>query len=672
MRTSRLVVIAFGTLAGLVLGGTCLPGQAPAAAVQTGQPPVTFKVEVNYVEIDATVTDAQGRLVDDLTKEEFQVLEEGKPQTISAFTRVDLPIERQDPLLFRPAAIEPDVRSNREAFTGRVFLMVLDDLQTDFRRTMLVRAAARQFVRRYIGANDMVAVVTTGGSASAGQEFTSSHARLIAAVDKFMGQKRRDSDMERSFKARNTYATLGNLAEYLAAVRGRRKAIVWFGEGVDYNIDNAFVSRDADVVRMAMQDAIAAATRANVSFYGVDARGVGAGLDEAIEISGVPDDTNNSSAIQNEVRRAQDSLRAVSDETGGFAIVNQNDLNSAFGRIVQENSSYYLLGYYAANPARDGRFRSVQVRVTRPGLTVRARKGYLAPRKRPVSKPAPNRIEAQMPPEIREALASPIPTRDLGLTLFAAPFVGVAPKASVALVIEIDPAALTFVQKDGTFNTDLEVHFLAIDAGGKVQGGGRDVAPLRLREANYQSVTRSGVRLTRRLELPPGRYQIHVAARETNRGRLGTIRQDLDVPDFSKGPLVMSGITLTSESAGRIPTVNPDPGFTDVLRGSPTAIREFPRSDTLALFAEVYDNQTAAAHRVAITTTVTADDGRVVFTTGDERASQELQGKKGGYGYLAKIPLAELTPGRYVLRVGARTLLAKGGTAARELEFRVR
>jgi VWFA-related protein len=661
----------------LALAGTSLPGQAPEAGrqapAQAGQPPPTFKVEVNYVEIDATVTDAQGRVVDDLTKDDFQVLEEGKPQVVSAFTRVDLPIERQDPLLFRRAAIEPDVRSNREAFMGRIFLMVLDDLQTDFRRTTLVRAAARQFVRRFVGANDMVAVVTTGGSASAGQEFTSSHARLIAAVDKFMGQKRRDSpDMERSFKARNTYATLGNLAEYLAAVRGRRKAIVWFGEGVDYNIDNAFASRDADVVRMAMQDVIAAATRANVSIYGIDARGVGAGLDEAIEITGIPDDTNNSSAIQNEVRRAQDSLRTVSEDTGGFAVVNQNDLNSAFGRIVQENSSYYLLGYYAANPARDGRFRSVQVRVTRPGLTVRARKGYLAPRKRPPSKSPANRIEAQMPPEVREALASPIPSRDLGLTVFAAPFAGIAPKASIAMVIEVDPGGLTFVRKDGTFDADLEVHLLAIDAAGKVQGGGRDVAPLRLREANHEMVTKNGLRLTRRLQLAPGRYQIHVVARETNGGRLGTIRQDLDVPDFSKGPLLMSGITLTSESAARIPTVNPDPGFQDVLPASPTAVRDFPRSDTLGLFVEVYDNQTAAAHRVAITTTVAADDGRVVFTAEDERASQELQGKKGGYGYLSKIPLAELAPGRYVLRVEARTLLAKGGTAARELEFRVR
>ncbi len=667
MRAHAFIVAAF-----LALAGAAIPGQSPKP--QAPPQPPTFKVEVNYVEIDATVTDAQGRFVDDLTKEDFQVVEEGKPQTVSAFTRVDVPIERPDPPLFRQAAIEPDVRSNRDAFTGRVFLLVMDDLQTAPSRTMLVRAAARQFIRRAVGANDMVAVVTTGGSTTGGQEFTSSRPRLLAAVDKFIGQKtRRDvPDMERSFRARNTYATLGNLAEYMTAIRGRRKAIVWFGEGVDYNIENSFVSRDADVIRSAMQDAISAATRANVSFYGVDARGVGAGLDEAIDISGIPDETNDSTAIRDEVRRAQDSLRIVSEETGGFAVVNQNDLNAAFARIVQENSSYYLLGYYASNPARDGRFRSVQVRVSRPGLSVRARKGYLAPRKPPASKPASKGIEAEMPPDVREALASPLPTRDIGLTLFAAPFVGIAPKASIALVIEIDPGALTFVQKDGLFNADLEIHLLAIDAGGKVRGGGRDVAPLRLRESNYATVMKNGLRITRRLELPPGRYQIHVAAREAGSGRLGTIRQDLDVPDFSKAPLLMSGLTLTSESATRMPTAAADPGFKDVLPGSPTAFREFPQSDTLALFAEIYDNQTRVTHRVSIKVTVAGDDGRVLFTTEDERSSQDLQGKTGGYGYVTKIPLAKLAPGRYVLRVEAKTLLTNGGTAARELEFRVR
>ena len=239
-----------------------------------------------------------------------------------------------------------------------------------------------------------------------------------------------------------------------------------------------------------------------------------------------------------------------------------------------------------------------------------------------------------MPPDVREALDSPIPARDIGLTVFAAPFVGVAPKASIALVIEFDPGALTFVQKDGTFNTDLEIHLLAIDAAGKVQGGGRDVAPLRLREANYATVMKNGLRITRRLELPPGRYQIHVGRARDER------RQARDHPAGPRRARLLEGAAPDERhrahvgirgphADGRIPT----PGSRTCCPASPTAIREFPRSDTLALFAEVYDNQTRAPHRVAITTTVAGDDGRVLFTTDDERSSEELQGKKGGYGY---------------------------------------
>jgi VWFA-related protein len=554
-----------------------------------------------------------------------------------------------------------------------VFLIVLDDVNTDALRTQRVQAAARQFIRRFVGSNDIVAVVTTGGSTRAAQEFTSSRPRLIAAVDKFIGRKLRrgESDMERGFRARNTYGTLAGLAQFMEPIRGRRKAVVWFGEGVDYDIGNPFAARDADVVRSAMQDAINAANRADVSFYGIDARGIGAGLDEAIDITGIPDDTNNMSAIMTDVRRAQDSLRSISSDTGGFAIVNENDLNAAFARIIRENSSYYVLGYYASNAKRDGRFRNVQIRVTRPGAIVRARKGYVAPKGRVAVPAASNALEAAMPAPIREALNSPVPVSGLGLRLFAAPFTGTAPKASIAIVLEIDPARLTFVEKDGTFNEQLEVHILAMDADSKLRDGGPSVVPLRLSAASHDAVMRDGFRFTRRLNVPPGRYQIHVAVRETNRGAIGTITQDLDVPDFSKSPLLMSGIALASAWAGRVRTANPDPGFKDVLPGPATATRSFPRGDMLALFSEIYDNETSAPHRVAISTKVLADDGKVMFTADDERNSADLQGKTGGYGYTLQIPLAQFAPGRYVLRVEARTLLAKGGTASRELEFRV-
>ena len=146
------------------------------------------------------------------------------------FTRVNLPVERQDAPLFKTAPIDPDVASNREEFNGRVFVLVLDDLQTDFRRSTRLRRAARQFIERYIGANDLAAIIYTGGVSNYGQEFTNSRARLIASVEKFSGnklpseymsklddyyraqqlqQQPRDTNLaERGHKARNSLITL--------------------------------------------------------------------------------------------------------------------------------------------------------------------------------------------------------------------------------------------------------------------------------------------------------------------------------------------------------------------------------------------------------------------------------------------------------------------------------
>src|SRR5262245_60144148 len=164
-------------------------GQAAAQPPQSPQPPVTFKVEVNYVEIDATVVDAQGNFVRDLTRDDFQIVEDGKPQTLTAFSMVDIPITRPDPPLFSKTVIPPDVVTNRTPFEGRVFVLVLDDLNTRLQRTARTRQAARQFVERYIAANDIVAVVNTSGYGKAMQDFTSNRALALRAIDASIGNK---------------------------------------------------------------------------------------------------------------------------------------------------------------------------------------------------------------------------------------------------------------------------------------------------------------------------------------------------------------------------------------------------------------------------------------------------------------------------------------------------
>ena len=186
------------------------------------------------------------------------------------------------------------------------------------------------------------------------------------------------------------------------------------------------------------------------------------------------------------------------------------------------------------------------------------------------------------------------------------------------------------------------------------------------------SCVKNGVRLTRRLALAPGRYQLRIGARESVGGLVGSVMYDLDVPDFSKTDLSMGGLLLTAASSGRMPTANPDPDFKEILPGSPTALREFPSGDQLTLAVDVYDNKVSTPHRVEIKTSVTADSGNVVFSSTDERRTEELKGVNGTYGHVATVPLKGVAPGRYVLRVEAKSLLSNGATAAREVEFTVR
>ena len=145
---------------------------------------------------------------------------------------------------------------------------------------------------------------------------------------------------------------------------------------------------------------------------------------------------------------------------------------------------------------------------------------------------------------------------------------------------------------------------------------------------------------------------------------------DIDVPDFSKGDLLMGGLLLTSASASRIPTANPDPDFKEIMPASPSAVRAFPTGDELSLAVDVYDNRAATPHRVEIRTSLTADNGTVVFSSRDERRTDELKGGNT-FGHVAAIPLKGVAPGRYVLRVDAQALVSNGATASREIELTV-
>ena len=159
--------------------------------------------------------------------------------------------------------------------------------------------------------------------------------------------------------------------------------------------------------------------------------------------------------------------------------------------------------------------------------------------------------------------------------------------------------------------------------------GSTDSLTLNFRPETRSRVEQTGVRILSRLDIPPGRYQLRFAARDSSAGSIGSVLYDLEVPDFYKGPLVMSGLALTSTAGAAELTPRPDDQLKMVLPGPPAALRTFSQDDGITLFAEVYDNEAASPHKVDITSTVTSDDGKVMYKTDEERSSADLLGKRG-------------------------------------------
>ena len=682
------------------------PQAAPAQTAQTPQtPPLTFRVETNYVEADALVTDTGGKFVRDLTRADFDVLEDGKPQDVSVFSIVDIPIEHADPPLFRNKPIDPDVTSNEKPFDGRVYLFVLDGFHVSPQRSISVRNEAHAFIDKYMGANDIAAVIHIGNP-SAGQEFTSNKRLLDASIDQFGGEALQsiaksvnddalakslmkapgfdpgppgDADAPtRAFMARETMDSLRRLSEFLGGLSGRRKALLFFSEGLEYDTDEhpademfgkTLLVRDTDAVRAAQTEMLSAATRNNVNIYSVNPRGLASGGEDAIFIGSTSSDpeyapqTPVNVATADELRRAQETLRTFSDETGGRALVDKNDMDAAFRSVVEDNSAYYVLGYQSPDTFRDGKYHRITVRVHKPGLTVRTRNGYYSASDHDVKAAA----KLVPPPDpVTALLTSPASVSGLGMrvnatvakALPAPPTPAVvpvknAPKpskpapanlAKVHLTVEFNGRDLSYREEDGLANADVSVEYQAIDMDGKSRAHQRQIVHLHLKPDTHQNIDAHGLRYATDFDIPPGRYQLRVAARNDVNGLAGSVYCDLNVPDFTKPGLAMSDLLLTSALADKIVTGKGGTNFT--VAGAASTVRTFGVDDTLTASSGVYVNDTSHAFTIDLKAGVFADDGRLVFSKDDQRQSADIARDPAGYAYQFNIPLKTLTPGR--------------------------
>lgn len=404
-----------GALAGvLVLAaavsvhGGAAQGQPPAGGAASQTP--TFRVAIDLVTADVIVRDEQDRFVTDLTRDDFEVYEDGVLQEIASLTLVHggrvHNLQAPPPPPVQEGIILPPSRPRSDA-AGRIFLIMVDDLHLDFRNTGRIRSLFRQIADTLIHDGDMFAIVSTGPSSIA-IDLTYDRKMLEEAIKKISGNALRPSDIiqgpetaegpsEVRYRAHVAFQTAYDFLRQLERVTNRRKAVIWVSNGYDFNPfaesrlgeDPVFGGRfgqtreegeqfrdqfnrgqqfaDADLARE-LAELTRVANRANATLYTIDPRGLVAGADL--------DESMSAAEYAEFVRRTQDSLRVLAHETGGLAVVNMNDFTRALKRIDAETSDYYVLGYYSSNPDPTRRVRRIEVKVRRPGLNVWSRTSY--------------------------------------------------------------------------------------------------------------------------------------------------------------------------------------------------------------------------------------------------------------------------------------------------------
>jgi VWFA-related protein len=418
MRTAvTLLVLSFLVAGpeGPALRRTVIHAQAPQ-----GQP--DFAVKVDLVRTDVIVRDARGQFIADLKPGDLEVYEDGVKQGIASMVMIHG--GRELNLLSLPAPVQEGVivPVNRPTsdVAGRIFLIVLDDFHLDPDLTPHVRKLAGQILRTLIHDGDMFGIVSTGYS-SISEQLTYDRQVLESAISRMTagglrpkevieGSQGSQGPTELRHRAHVAFSTAYDLMRNLEKVQNRRKAVIYISGGYDFNpfeasrvkeqalrmhVEAADLQNDpffrtqqssqllaaGDLVRE-LAELTRAANRANATIYTIDPRGLSAGPDIGQDIR--VEEWNA------HLRAGQDSLRVLSEETGGFAIVNTNNIESGLKRIDNETSDYYVLGYYSSNPDPLKRTRRIAVKATRAGATVFHRTAYtLTPP--PLTAPPPSR-----------------------------------------------------------------------------------------------------------------------------------------------------------------------------------------------------------------------------------------------------------------------------------------
>jgi VWFA-related protein len=522
-------------------------GQTPAAGASApGQPPV-FRVATRLVQVNVVVHDRRGEPVTDLKKEDFTITERGKLQPISFFTMESADRRSATATAPLPPHVFSNVFAERAGVPTSITVVLLDLLNTSWVDQHYARKGLMKFLAQ-VQPQDRIAIYALGArSLTLLHDYTTDASSLVARLKRENGElpadldastlnpdtqqelrdldlgaladaNQREADFFTAGRVLNTLSTLEAIAQHLSGVPGR-KSLIWLSGGFPLTIGfdampAAGSTRDSRTFTAEMDAAVRALNNSGIAVYPVDARGlmVMPGFDAA---------TRRASNAPVSVRMAPirdniDGMKELADRTGGRAAYNTNDLGAAVRRAIDDARVTYTIGYYPSDEAQDGKFREIKVKVNRPDVDVRYRKGYFA------LKPS-DASDKTRKAETRAAVWSPLESTAIALNARADVVQEPEPN-SLNILLQIDPSTVDFRHEGDRWNAVLDIVYVQKDEHGGVRAGGiADTLTLAFTDANFAKLGQQGLMRQRRFPRQPGASTLRIVVRDASSGAMGSV-----------------------------------------------------------------------------------------------------------------------------------------------------
>jgi VWFA-related protein len=624
--------------AAIALSLACLASGRASQQAQTPSQP--FRTGVDLVQVDVSVLDRDRSPIRGLTASDFTVLEDGKPRPIAAFTPVQLPPPDPVPSAKWMADVRSDVVTNDIPQEGRLVVVLMD---RSIRATDMVwaRRIATGAIAQ-LGPDDLGAVAYSVWGIP--QNFTADRQRLAAAIQQpFIGATGGDTGSPAECRCGVcSLEAMTRVADSLRDVPQRRKLLIFVGRSVPIQS----LGECGGQQREARTTLLRAAHVANLTIHVLDPSGLEVRIPDASQRTGI-----SSPAMRNLIR--QGNLSVLPDATGGRAVLNTNAPEERLFSIFRESSSYYVLGFEPATRKADGRFHEIRIKVNRPDTTVQARRGYYAAGGK--TPPVPE-AAAGAPASLVDAVAGMWPRNGVALSVAAAPFAtpgGTGAAAAIVLHVRQDEAGImgnvdVLAGAFDRFGRSAAYHRQTVSVSPPLNGAG---------EFEYDVVSR--------LPLKPGRYEIRVALEDASRTRTGSVYTYVDVPNFAKEPLSLSGAVVDAKPS---PGAAPPVALADLLPVMPKTRRTFARSDEVKVFLRAYQGRSRGLSSVSFFTRIVDDTDRPVFQQTTPVRAVEF-GADHAADYELEVPVERLRPGEYLLTIEAMAGISQ---VRRDLRFAVK